>query len=112
MPNIMDENVVNEIIELQKSLGWDVESAENKRWTAFLEREIEELRSQMKAAITEKRTPQFNTASGDGTIHGVAGHDRFAIRNDGEVVFLITFCDYTNKTLATNKAINSGWVVV
>mgnify|MGYP007073180017 FL=1 len=108
----MDENIVQKIIELEESLGWNLSLPENKRWSDFLKREIQVLREQMEKALAQGSVPRFNTASRDGMIHGVGGHDRFVVREDGEVVFLVTFCDYINKTQATNRAISSGWTII
>jgi len=103
MVNICDKNAAAQIIAFERrAYGWDSEGG-NVEWEEGIRQEIAGIQN-----AVQKRMP-IETASGDGSIYGQWGVNRYQIDHDGEITFLSDLCDIISRDKAGKIAKELGF---
>ncbi len=118
MPSILDKDAAEQIIGLERALGWP-DDIVAKMW----EKEIREVIDRTRLAYIKmtEECPESLNAMGERTvfpvmtagdsIYGQGGWDRYDLLGSGEIVFLTDFCVHMDKRNAAKKAVEMGFRV-
>jgi len=108
MVNILEEDSAEKVIQLERQahVGPPTDII-LKDWETEVKKDIDKLRSALR-----QQMPLQSISSGSNIIYGSGGINRYSVKPDGEVVFLIDFCNKRVKDKARESATELGFEIL